>query len=264
MSALTCPGRAGLIKSRLGSLPATPFHPETAMFRQLPFPSPIATRTLLGALLTVALLTGCDRSPPDHAFLPWDITVNEAGKVSVFGVTLGESTLLDFKRLYDQKADLAIFTKAGEPMTLEAYFGQMSVGPLAAKVVLIAEVDTATLERWAEASRIADPTPSGARKLSMSDEALIEAQDKPIRSISYAPSADYDEELIRRRFGDPAEIRTLADGRDEDEEPAELWLYPDKGLLITVEPGDKELFQYINPGQFDRLLAGTVTKPTKR
>ena len=221
-----------------------------------------AAKTLLGALLSVAVLAGCDRSPPDHPFLPWDIEINDRGHVSVFGVTLGESTLLDFKRLYDQKADLAIFAKPGEPLTLEAYFGQMAVGPLTAKVVLIAKVEKATLERWAEQSRIADPTPSGARKLSMSDQALLEAQDKPIRSISYAPSADYDEELIRRRFGEPNEIRTLADGRDE--EPAELWLYPEKGLLITVEPGDKELFQYINPDQFDRLLAGTVTEPTNK
>ena len=261
----TCPRREGLIKSGLGPLPSIPFHPETAMPRLLPLQSlSVAARTLLGALLAVALLTGCDRSPPDHAFLPWDIEVDEKGHVSVFGVTLGESTLLDFKRLYEQKADLAMFAKAGEPLTLEAYFGTMAVGPLTAKVVLIAEVDQATLERWADQSTTADPTPSGARKLSMSDEALLEAQDKPIRSISYAPSADYDEELIRRRFGAPAEIRTLADGRDEDEEKASLWLYPEKGLLITVEPDDKELFQYINPAQFHRLLAGTVTDPSRK
>lgn len=232
------------------------------MPRLLPFhPLSSAMRTLFGALLMAALLTGCDRSPPDHAFLPWDIEINGQGHVSVFGVTLGESTLLDFKRLYDQKADLAMFAKPGEPLTLEAYFGRMGVGPLTAKVVLIADVDQDTLERWADQSSIADPTPSGARKLSMSDEALLEAQEKPIRSISYAPSADYDEELIRRRFGEPNEIRTLADGRDEDEQPAQLWLYPEKGLLITVEPGDKELFQYINPARFDQLLTGTVTKP---
>ena len=234
------------------------------MPRLLYFPSPsVAARVLLGALLTTAVLSGCDRSPPDHPFLPWDVEVSERGQLSVFGVTLGESTLLDFKRLYDQKADLAMFAKQGEPMTMEAYFGTMAVGALTAKVVLVAEVDPATLERWADQSTTADPTPSGARKLTMSDEALLEAQDKPIRSISYAPSADYDEELIRRRFGEPDEIRPLADGRDEDEKPAELWLYPDMGVLITVEPDDKELFQYINPERFDQLLAGTVAQPTK-
>jgi len=227
----------------------------------VPHPSPSnAIPALLGALLTAVLLAGCDRSPPDHPFLPWDIGVNDRDQVSVFGVTLGESTLLDFKRLYDQKADLAMFAKPGEPMTMEAYFGTMAVGALTAKVVLVAEVDPATLERWADQSTTIDPTPSGARKLTLSDEALLEAQDKPIRSISYAPSADYDEELIRRRFGEPDDIRILAGERDEDEAPAELWLYPDTGLLITVEPDDKELFQYINPGQFDRLLAGTVTE----
>jgi len=214
---------------------------------------------LLGLALLGALAAGCDRTPPDHAFLPWDLAVNERDHVAVFGVTLGESTLLDFKRLYDQKADLAMFSKPGEPLTLEAYFGRMSVGPLTARVVLVGDVDQETLERWAGQSTIADPTPSGARKLSMSDEALLEAQDKPIRSISYAPSADYEEDLIRRHFGEPNEVRKLPRGdRDEDEPVARLWLYPEKGLAITVEPDDKDLFQYINPARFDRLVERTL------
>ncbi|MGM0517094.1 MAG: hypothetical protein ACQER6_05815 [Pseudomonadota bacterium] len=214
---------------------------------------------LLALTLLAAMATGCDRTPPDHPFLPWDMEVNERDHVQVFGVTLGESTLLDFKRLYDQKADLAMFAKPDEPLTLEAYFGRMSVGPLTARVILVADVDEATLQRWADESTIADPTPSGARKLSMSDEALLEAQDKPIRSISYAPSADYEEELIRRRFGEPAEIRKLPRGdRDEDEPVARLWLYPAKGLAITMEPEDKELFQYINPARFDQLVERTL------
>ena len=222
---------------------------------------------LLGLALVAATAAGCDRTPPDHPFLPWEMEVNERGHVAVFGVTLGESTLLDFKRLYDQKADLAMFSKSGEPLTLEAYFGRMSVGPLTARVVLVGDVGQETLERWAAESTIADPTPSGARKLSMSDEALVEAQDKPIRSISYAPSADYEKALIRRHFGEPAAIRDPPRGdRDEDEPPAELWLYPDKGLAITVEPEDGELFQYINPNRFDRLVERTLDEaaPAKR
>lgn len=218
-----------------------------------------ASRSLaLASSLLVALLTGCEATPPDHPFLPWDVEVNDRGHVSVFGVTLGESTLLDFKRLYDQKADLAMFAKPDEPLTLEAYFGRMNVGPLTARVILVADVDEATLQRWAEESRIADPTPSGARKLSMSDEALLEAQDKPIRSISYAPTADYDEALITRRFGTPAEKRSLPRGERDDEPPAQIWLYPDKGVAITVEPDDTELFQYINPARFDQLVEGTL------
>ncbi|MFW6021825.1 MAG: hypothetical protein ACOCPR_07040, partial [Guyparkeria sp.] len=188
-----------------------------------------------------------------------DVEVNDSGQVEVFGVTLGESTLLDFKRRYNQKADLAIFAKPGEPLSLEAFFGRMNVGPLSAKVILVADIEQETLERWAEESRIADPTPSGARKLSMSDEALLEAQDQPIRSISYAPSADYEEELITRRFGEPAEKRPIPRGeRDQDEPPAMLWLYPEKGVAITVEEDDKELFQYINPEDFDQLVERTL------
>ncbi len=219
-----------------------------------------APRSLaLGAALLAALLAGCQPTPPEHPFLPWEVEVNGQGQVSVFGVTLGESTLLDFKRRYNQKADLAIFAQPGEPLSMEAFFGRMNVGPLTAKVILVAEVDPETLERWAGDSRIADPTPSGARKLSMSEEALVEAQDKPIRSISYAPSADYEEGLITRRFGEPTDKRPLPRGeRDEDEPPAMLWLYPEKGLAITVEPDGDELFQYINPEHFDQLVDHTL------
>ncbi|WP_322521897.1 hypothetical protein SR882_03135 [Guyparkeria halophila] len=218
-----------------------------------------APRSLaLGATLLAGLLAGCEPTPPDHPFLPWDVEVNERGQVSVFGVTLEESTLLDFKRLYDQKADLSIFAQPDEPLSMEAFFGRMNVGPLTATVVLVADVDQETLERWADESRIADPTPSGARKLSMSDEALLEAQEKPIRSISYAPTADFEEELITRRFGEPADKRAVPRGEGDDEPPAMLWLYPEKGLAITVEADDKELFQYINPAHFDQLVERTL------
>ncbi|MFO7808931.1 hypothetical protein [Guyparkeria sp.] len=213
----------------------------------------------LGATLLLGLLAGCESTPPDHPFLPWDVEVNEQGQVSVFGVTLEESTLLDFKRRYDQKADLSIFAKPGEPLTLEAFFGRMNVGPLTATVVLVADVDQDTLKRWADESSISDPTPSGARKLSMSDEALVEAQEMPIRSISYVPTADFEEELIARRFGKPAEKLAIPRGeRDRDEPSAMLWLYPEKGLAITVEEDDKELFQYINPANFDQLVERTL------
>ncbi len=224
-------------------------------------PRPVFSRLLpaLGATLLAISLSGCDSAPPDHAFLPWDMEVNDRGHVEIFGVTLGESSLLDFKRLYGQRADLAMFAKPGAPLSMEAYFGRMNVGPLTARVVLVADVSPETLERWAAESTIADPTPSGARKLSMSDEALQEAQHKPIRSISYAPSADYSEALIARHFGKPSDKRSIPRGeREADEPPATLWLYPEKGLAITVEADDTELFQYINPAHFDSLVERTL------
>ncbi len=224
-------------------------------------PRPVSFRLLpaLGAALLAISLAGCDSAPPSHAFLPWDMEINQRGHVEVFGITLGESSLLDFSRRYGQKADLAMFAKPGAPLTMEAYFGRMNVGPLTARVVLVADVSPETLERWAAESTIADPTPSGARKLSLSDEALQEAQHKPIRSISYAPSADYSEALITRRFGEPSDKRPIPRGeREADEPPATLWLYPEKGLAITVESDDTELFQYINPEHFDRLVERTL------
>jgi hypothetical protein len=195
------------------------------------------------------ILTACTSKAPDHPFLPWDITLFPDGTSAVFGAHLGKDSLLDFKRLYNQKADLAIFVDPDKKTSLEAYFGPTDVGALSANVAIVARVDKKVLEGWISADHAKpDPTPSGAWKYPMSDEQIRAAQNFPIESITYKPSADYSESLIERRFGKPESIRHAGEANA-------YWLYPSKGVLITVNKAGRDLFQYIAPKDFAKLSA---------
>lgn len=205
---------------------------------------------LLGFLLLS--LTACSQKAPDHPFLPWDITVYPDGTSAVFGVHLGKDPLLQFKRVYNQKAELAMFADKNKHLSLEAYFGQMQVGALSANVVLVAQVSQDQLKKWADQTGKLESTPSGAWKMELPDDIIRKAQNLPIRSISYVPSASYSKKLIRHRFGEPQQILETEPAGDEPRKVI-YWLYPAKGLMITVNDDGKDVFQYIAPKQFDQL-----------
>ncbi len=200
-------------------------------------------------LLLATSLWACSAKAPDHPFLPWDIKVFPDGSSAVFGVHLGKDSLLEFKRVYDQKAELAIFVDPDKKASLEAYFGTMNVGALTAGVTLVAKTDPKELNEWiANNHAKPDPTPSGAWKYPMTDEHIRKAQYFPIESITYRPAAKYTIDIINRHFGKPEEIRLAQD-------KTEYWLYPQKGLLISISSKGKDLFQYISPKDFEKLTA---------
>lgn len=206
---------------------------------------------LVVALLLGAGLAACTAKAPDHPFLPWDIKVFPDGSSAVFGVHLGKDSLLEFKRVYNQKADLAIFVDPDKKASLEAYFGTMNVGALTAGVTLVAQTDPKELNAWVAANYAKpDPTPSGAWKFSMTDAHIRKAQHFPIESITYRPAAQYTIDIINRHFGKPEEIR-------RSKNDIQYWLYPKKGLLISISKDGKDLFQYISPKDFG-ILAATI------
>jgi len=224
------------------------------MFRKPIDLIPSAFLCLAASILLLASLAGCTAKAPDHPFLPWDIKVFPDGTSAVFGVHLGKDSMLDFKRVYNQKADLAIFVDPNKKASLEAYFGTMNVGALSAKVAIVAKTSPELLNKWiAENHARPDPTPSGAWKFPMTDEHIRKAQYFPIESITYRPAADYTTDLINRHFGKPEEIR-------QGKGKTQYWLYPQKGVLIAVSSDGKDLFQYISPKDFG-ILATTL--PTK-
>ncbi len=219
------------------------------MLQKLTRPSLRALRQFGFGAFIALILAACTSKAPDHPFLPWDITLFPDGTSAVFGAHLGVDSLLDFKRLYNQKADLAIFKDPDKKTSLEAYFGPTDVGALSANVAIVASVDEKLLDSWISTDHAKpDPTPSGAWKYPMSDEQIRTAQNFPIESITYKPSADYAESLIERRFGKPESIRHA-------NEASAYWLYPTKGLLIIVNKEGRDLFQYIAPKDFAKLVA---------
>jgi len=205
--------------------------------------------TLL-ALGLALLLPGGRAVDPDPK-LPWRIVVGADGSARVFGLTLGHSTLAEAQRLLGDNGELTLFAARDGRLTLEAYFDQVALSGLRARMVLTLELPRGQLQalydRGVRVSRLG----SGETKVIPSERDRADVVRAPLHDITYLPLADIPEEVLVKRFGPPGERIPVGGGIVH-------WLYPDQGLDIIVDPRHKEVFQYVSPRDFTRLVRGPL------
>ena len=203
---------------------------------------------LAAVVLTAALLrpTTGERNAQAITGLPWQIEILPDGHSSVFGLTLGASTLGDARKRFGTDMEVAVIAAPGEPGSLEAYYHQVTVGVLTGKMILTAALDKESVERMRQRAVKKQHMESSTRKFSLDPDDLAQAYDSPIESITFIPSASFDAGIALSHFGQPAErIRSSAQ--------VENLLYPAKGLALTLDSEGKEVLQYVTPRQFARL-----------
>jgi len=186
--------------------------------------------------------------------LPWQITLLEDGKSTVFGITLNQTSLRNAFKSLDVFPETALFAHKDGRKTLEAYISSVSISGLTAKMILEYGVSEDSKTRYIENSVKKEGTPSGAFKYSLTEKDLLEAMQAPVISISYIPYAQFDDEIIMQRFGIAAETIEL-------NEKTSVLLYPELGLSITYNKEEKEYLQYVAPVHFDRLKAIAKKQP---
>jgi hypothetical protein len=199
--------------------------------------------------LALAIFLPGGRTPDPNPKLPWNISADGQGNLSVFGLTLGTSTLQEARQRFNDEGKVSLFINQDDELTLEAYFERIYLNGLKADFVLILESDPDTLQSlYDKGSRISRTTDQ-IRKVNLSSEDMLFVSQLPIRAINYIPSANLEESLIERRFGTPLE-------RIEEPETGIIHLvYPENGLSIALDPEGKELLQYVKPEDYDLLLA---------
>lgn len=192
---------------------------------------------------------------PDN--LPWQITINQSGQSSVFGITLKQTTMRDAFKTLNAFPETALFAHESGRKTLEAYISSVSLSGLTAKIILEYDVSDADLQRYIEGSVKKEGMPSGAFKYTLNEEDLIEAMQAPVASISYIPYAQFDDEIILQRFGIASETINVDDNLS-------ILLYPDLGLSISYNKEAKEILQYVAPEDFQRLKEMTIINTKKQ
>ncbi len=205
----------------------------------------------IALILVLALMWWLGRDSTvqvDPEYLPWHIELGAEGQSRVLGVNLHRSTVREVSTHWGASPEIGLFLAPDGTGTLEAYYGRVRLGVFEARIV--ARLDTAGLDKDALiAHSVSDkPMPSGARKLELNEADLSKAYDQPIVQLTYIPSAQFDEEIVTRRFGEAAEILT------EDEERA-YWLYPERGLAVFLNRDGKDAFHYVAPRDFAVLRA---------
>ena len=218
---------------------------------------------VLAALLLPFLFPGAGKQEgvDPNANLPWQITLDGQGGSTVFGLKPGVSTLAEARRTFGADVQIAIIATPDEEGALEAYFAQVPLGFVLARVILTLEADTAKVTAMRERAIKAEHMESTTRKITLHADDLAAAETLPIRAIAIIPTVNLDETTVVQRFGQPGERLAVSDKRVH-------LLYPDKGLDVTVDADGKELLQYVAPRNFawlrEPLTKEAAEKPAGR
>ncbi len=200
-----------------------------------------------------------NRSTERLTDLPWMVTINPDGSSTVFSQTLGKSTLNDFQTHVKRQPQISLFRDQDTSFSLEAMFEKIDLSGIISTVILeldLTEKELKVLEKSALRRKV---MPSGSYQLTLSNEVIATLSNKIVKSLSYTPtSVRLDAEMIKLRFGEPAEIIKI------DEEISHF-IYPPLGLgiILNLRKRGKEVFQYLNPADFDRLKEKLYGKPLK-
>ncbi len=183
---------------------------------------------------------------------PWQIELLPDGSTKIFQVHLGQTSLGEAEQLFQEPFDLTMFVPKGKPPVIEAYFNELYIGGFKAKMVVsfdLTEEQTQPIyDRGVRVSTLG----SGTRKVTLHDDDIARVRTEKIVGITYLPSIQLDAEMIENRFGTPSQKITDAVSG------AEHWLYPDKGLDVTLSDNAKEVLQYVLPTNFNKLTQPLV------
>ena len=214
------------------------------------------TLVLIAALLTAVLFLRPNNLPVQQPVqgLPWQIDILPDGGSRVFGLTLGTSTLDDARAQFGNDIEVAVIAAPGEPGALEAYYIRFTAGILTGKLVLATGLDHQTLQGLRARAVKNEFMGNTTRKYFLHRDDLPIAWRAPITTITFIPSASFDEKTALKRFGPPTE-------RLHAGEQAEHLLYPGLGLDLIIDHKGKEVLQYVAPRDFARLREPLLKTP---
>lgn len=188
--------------------------------------------------------------------LPWQITPTGDGSITVFGLTLGDSTLQDAVAKLGRRYELGLFVAPDGQINLEAYFRDTVLGGINAKIVVTAGLEQEILQNLLKAAASGERLPGDARKYPVSEADIPTALSAPIAFLTYAPYPELDDKLVLKRFGEPAERIAMDDNVH--------WLYPEQGLDLVLNRDGKAILQYLPPRDFERIRMPLIqTKRTE-
>lgn len=223
----------------------------------------IVSAMIAGALIAgTVLVVGHDGSQPNahkatqpSSGLPWQIQTLPGGQTQVMGLTLGgqASTLADAQRIWGSNVEVALIAAPGEGGSLEAFIDPAQAGFINGKLVLTLQAPADAIAGMRQRALKSEFMESTTRKYTLSPADRQSAAAYAITAMAFIPQANLDAAMVIDRFGTPAARRRVG-------EDAEHFLYPDKGLDLTLNSRGKDVLQYVAPSDFHKLTA-PLNKP---
>lgn len=216
---------------------------------------------VLGVAMSVFFLAimrppGGQSSTPGQD-LPWQISPSQNGAtLAVFGLTLGQGTVQDAVGKLGRRYEFGLFEDKDGQLGLEAYFRDVVVGGLNARLVLAARLPQETLSSLRAHAGNGKPIAGGGRRYPVSEADHDLVLGATITAITYLPVVRFDADLVRKRFGEPAERVAAKDGTH--------WLYPALGLDLLLGDNGQAVLQYVPPLEFEPRLRKPLRNPQEK
>lgn len=206
------------------------------------------------AFIGIMLLLPDENIEDQTPRLPWQVEQDGQGRTQVFGFTLGETTLGEIRRLFQEEGEINLFARLDPDhqaigYSVEAYFDQIYLNRIRGDFVIGIQADPGTLGPMYERGLRISQLGSGAKKVKLDPADIATLETLPISTITYLPWKSLDAEIVAKRFGTPAEQRL------EPETGVTHWLYPDQGMDLAMDKKGGVVIQYVNRDAFADLIA---------
>ncbi|PKO88032.1 MAG: hypothetical protein CVU18_08605 [Betaproteobacteria bacterium HGW-Betaproteobacteria-12] len=200
---------------------------------------------LVALIVPFLLPVSGDGADPERN-LPWQIEVDNKGGSRVFGLQPGVSTLAEIKAVLGRELEVAIIARPDETGAVEAYYSQVALGFVLAKMVITLDVAPDAVAAMRERALKAKHMESTTRRITLHPDDLARLESVPVKALAVIPTVNLDEATVVQRFGQPAERLQASEKRVH-------LLYPSFGLDVVVDGEGKELLQYVAPRDFPLL-----------
>lgn len=197
--------------------------------------------TVLSAILVflVIFLFTRDMEMPKNQAMPWQSYINDKQQTVVFNLTMGKSHLIDAARQFGTEIEASLFENDSVKPELEVYFSSTKVGGISARIVLNLLVDDQIIERLLQNIDESMLMPSGVKKTTFTTTGERLMSNLTIKSLSFVPRTNLEEQVIEDLFGKPDRIELATQG-------VAYWHYSQKGLRIIVDNEQKEILEFYN------------------
>lgn len=188
---------------------------------------------LLLVVVTLALLIGLFSNPDrqHERKTPWNIQRLPDGRIHVFGLTPGKTSIQEANQILGHFADTRLYNT--EPARLLATHEKLILGEEPARLDLQYQLDELDVAELQQASTVFSP----CRYIKPAIEQEITLLNMPIEKIIYTPVNNYSVGQIESHLGDPDELRVV-------NETQQIMLYQKYNLTVHINSDKADVFVY--------------------
>ncbi len=187
----------------------------------------------------------------------WETSLSPKEDMKVFGLTLNESTLQDAIMTFGNRVTITIYeTENGDQ--IEGYFRETKAGPFIGRMAFTLKYDDDNLQTIKEQlePEIAPMSRNKSYKITSNlNDFFLQT---PLFSLAFIPTQIVlTPEDIKIRFGEPDLI--MEETINDKKTGIIHYLYPEKGIDISIDQQKRSIIQYISPRYFEKKIIEPIT-----